>query len=70
MQAIHIKTPGLMCDECTGKVKGAVSDLPGIISVTAPHVSGTTSVMFDETLADRARIVVAIESAGFEVESD
>lgn len=70
MQAIHVKTPGLMCDECTGKVKLALGGLPGVISVTAPHTGGTTSVMFDETATAREPILEAIHAAGFDVEPD
>ncbi|MHB9002537.1 MAG: heavy-metal-associated domain-containing protein [Coriobacteriia bacterium] len=69
MRAIHVRTPGLMCEECTGKIQAAVGDLPGVISVTAPHESGTTSVMFDEAAASSDAILHAIHAAGFEVEA-
>ena len=68
MKAVHARTPGLMCDACTGKVKAAVKDLPGVISVTAQFSRGITSVLFDENAVATSAIIDAITAAGFTVE--
>jgi copper chaperone CopZ len=70
MDAVHAKTPGLMCHECTSKVEKAVGGLPGVVSVTAALSGGTTSVMFNETLVARDAIIGAIRTAGFDVETE
>ncbi len=70
MDAVHAKTPGLMCHECTSKVEAAVGGLPGVVSVTAALSGGTTSVMFDEKLVARETIISAIQAAGFDVETE
>jgi copper chaperone CopZ len=69
MNAVHAKTPGLMCRECTSKVEKAVGGLPGVVSVTAALSGGTTSVMFNENLVAKETIVAAIRAAGFDVET-
>ena len=69
MDAVHVRTPGLMCDECTTSVENAVSGLPGVVGVTASLAGGTTSVMFDDRHIAKDRIVAAIRAAGFDVET-
>ncbi|TDB37864.1 MAG: copper chaperone [Actinobacteria bacterium] len=69
MDAVHAKTPGLMCHECTSKVESAVRGLPGVVSVTAGLSRGATSVLFDEKLVAKETIVAAITAAGFDVEA-
>ncbi len=70
MDAVHAKTPSLMCHECTSKAEKAVGGLPGVVSVTAALSGGTTSVMFNENLVARETIVAAIRTAGFDVETE
>ncbi|MFA5843981.1 MAG: heavy-metal-associated domain-containing protein [Coriobacteriia bacterium] len=66
MNAIHVKTPGLMCDACTALVEKALQGLPGVVAVTATLSAGTTSVLFDESLVDSVTIVDTIREAGFD----
>jgi len=70
MDAVHAKTPGLMCHECTSKVEKAVGGLPGVVSVTAALSGGKTSVMFNEHLVAKETIVAAIRAAGFDVDTE
>ena len=70
MKAIHLKTPGLMCNSCTATVERTVRDIDGVISVTANFANGTTSIMFDETRAEAEVILSAVTAAGFEVENE
>lgn len=69
MDAVHVSTPGLMCDHCTGTVERAVRDIEGVVGVTARHEDGRTSVMFDERVTDKRAIIDAIRRAGFEVQA-
>lgn len=68
MNAVHVRTTGLMCQECTRLVEQSVSGLDGVIGVTSVRANGLTSVMFDETRARREDIVRAIQAAGFGAE--
>jgi len=68
MNAVHVRTTGLMCQECTSMVEQSVSGLEGVIGVTSMHASDLTSVMFDETKVRRDDIVRAIRAAGFGAE--
>lgn len=69
MRAINVKTPAIMCDHCVSKIKQAVLGIPGVFGVSALVSAGLTSVIYDEDRTDRATIVTAINSAGFEVEA-
>lgn len=69
MQAVNVKTPAVMCHECTSTIETAVALVPGVIGVTSSVEVGTTSVMFDETKTGREVIVAAIRDVGFEVET-
>lgn len=67
MQAVNVKTPGIMCSECTAAIKDAVSRISGVVGVTASLEGGKTSVLFDDATTDREAIVAAITQAGFAV---
>lgn len=67
MNAVHVKTPGVMCNSCTSTIEKAVGKIPGVLSVKSVLAEGVTSVLFDETLVGRPTIIEAIQSAGFEV---
>lgn len=68
MKAVHIRTLGLSCHECTSQVEKAVSELNGVVGVTSTHDLGVTSVMFDELRVHPEAIIDAIQAAGFDVE--
>lgn len=70
MNAVHIKTPGLMCHDCVALVEKTLSHLDGVRGVTSVQSLGLTSVLFDETRIDREMIATSIRSIGFEVEPD
>lgn len=68
MKAVHIRTHGLNCHECTTQVEQTVSELDGVVGVTSIHDVGITSVMFDELKVRPEAIVDSIQMAGFDVE--
>ncbi len=70
MKAIHLKTPGLMCNSCTAIIERALSGVDGVISVTADFANGTTSILFDEGQAKPEVILSAVTASGFEVENE
>ncbi len=70
MQAVNVKTPAVMCRECTSSIEVAVASIPGVIGVTVSVAGGNTSVMFDEARTSSETVVAAIRSAGFDVEAD
>lgn len=69
MNAVHIRTFGLKCGECTSLVEKSVSSLDGVIGVTSAQATDITSVMFDETRVHGEAIIASIRDAGFEAES-
>lgn len=70
MNAVHIKTHGLRCHDCTTLVEQTLSHLDGVKGVTSVQSLGLTSVLFDETRTDREAIAHSIQAIGFDVESD
>jgi hypothetical protein len=65
MEAIHIRTEGLVTDESTSLVEGTVSRLDGVSRVVAVKSLKLTSVMYDERKTSRRVILKAIRAAGF-----
>jgi copper chaperone CopZ len=68
MHAVHIKTHGLRCQDCTALVEQSLSHIRGIKGVVSVQSMGLTSVLFDEKVIDSDRIAESIRSMGFEVE--
>lgn len=68
MNAIHVRTFGLKCGECTGLVEKSVSSLDGVIGVMSVQAADITSVMFDESRVNGEAIIASIRDAGFEAE--
>jgi copper chaperone CopZ len=68
MQAVHIKTHGMKCQDCTALVEQSLLHIRGIRGVVAVQSMGLTSVLFDEAVIDSDRIAESIRSMGFEVE--
>ena len=57
---------GMSCGGCAGSVTRAVSQLPGVRKVDVSLKENTATVEYDGAAVDAARIVAAIENAGFE----
>lgn len=68
MNAVHVRTPGVMCNACTTTIEKAVIRIPGVLSVSSILSEGVTSVLFDDMTVSRSTIVEVIEGVGFEVE--
>ena len=68
LHALHVRTRGMRCDQCTALVEYAVSSLPGVREVTAVRAMGLTSILFDQSLTDAETIARVIRKAGFAAE--
>ena len=61
-----LKIEGMMCTHCSGRVKKALEDLPGILSAEVSHESGTAVVTLS-TPVDDATLKKAVEDQGYQV---
>ena len=68
MKTTKIKTSGMRCPSCAMLIEMNVSDLLGVDSVKAEHGGGMTTVSFDPSQIDEARIAQEIRNAGYEAE--
>lgn len=68
MNAVHVRTQGLKCHECTSLVERSVANLDGVIGVTSVHELELTSVMYDEHRVSRDAILRCIRDAGFDAD--
>ncbi|WP_276299826.1 heavy metal translocating P-type ATPase [Halorussus lipolyticus] len=63
---LGLSVPEMDCPSCAGKVENALEGVEGVASFETRPATGEVRVAGD---ADRERVVAAIESAGYEVES-
>ncbi|MGN0658508.1 MAG: heavy metal translocating P-type ATPase [Emergencia sp.] len=56
---------GMTCSACSSRVEKTVSRLEGAETVSVNLLTGTMQVEFDENLLDQARIIEAVEKAGY-----
>ncbi|MEM1056505.1 MAG: cation transporter [Bacteroidota bacterium] len=56
---------GMSCSHCVAAVRGALEGVPGATVRTVEI--GSATVDLDPARADRARLVAAIDEAGFDV---
>jgi copper chaperone len=67
MTTMTISVPEIHCEHCKSSIEGALAPLPGVTSARVDIDARTVTVEVDQTLTDRARLVAAIESQGYEV---
>lgn len=56
---------GMTCGGCERALGRAVSQLPGVESVTASHAEQAATITFDEALVSAEAIAGAIRNAGY-----
>ena len=61
-----LKIEGMMCTHCSGRVKKALEELPGVVSAEVSHESGTAVVTMSAPLDD-ATLKKAVEDQGYQV---
>ena len=61
-----MKIEGMMCTHCSGRVKKALEEVPGVLSAEVSHESGTAVVTLDAPVDD-AVLKKAVEEQGYQV---
>ena len=61
-----LKIEGMMCTHCSGRVKKALEELPGVVSAEVSHESGTAVVTMSAPVDD-ATLKMAVEDQGYQV---
>jgi P-type Cu+ transporter len=64
MQAT-IPVLGMSCASCARIVERALSDLPGVWSVTVDAAGGGASVIYDPVVLDVSDLAAAVSAAGY-----
>ena len=61
-----LKIEGMMCTHCSGRVKKALEEVPGVLSAEVSHESGTAVVTLGSPVDD-AVLKKAVEDQGYQV---
>ena len=61
-----LKIEGMMCTHCSGRVKKALEELPGVVSAEVSHENGTAVVTMSAPVDD-ATLKNAVEDQGYQV---
>jgi copper chaperone CopZ len=67
VELISIDIEGMTCTGCENTIKGGISELEGIVEVTASHVDGNATVKYDKSRASIDQMKGAIEKKGYTV---
>ncbi|WP_027836182.1 cation transporter [Maritalea myrionectae] len=67
-QKVTLSVPGMYCASCPFIVKGAISRLDGIVSVSADADLRQAVVVFEDTATSLDDILLATKNAGYESE--
>ncbi|HYW95023.1 MAG TPA: heavy-metal-associated domain-containing protein [Bacteroidales bacterium] len=59
---------GMHCTDCENTIKSGISELNGVVDVTADYQAGITVVDFDSALTSIAEITKVIENRGYAVD--
>ena len=65
-QTVTFSVPGMYCASCPFIVDAAMSDVEGVISVTADSDTRTALVVFEDTLVSAETIAAASTNVGYE----
>lgn len=65
MSSVTLKITGMTCSHCELKVTHAIKGVAGVYGAAVSLQDGAAEVDFDERRADAARIVSAVEAAGY-----
>ena len=65
-RTVNLSVPGMYCASCPFIVQAAISDVNGVLSVTADSDQRTAVVVFEDSLATIEAITAASTNAGYE----
>ncbi len=68
MEAVHVRTYGMHCEQCAQAVDRALSCLDGIAASLTVRCLDLTSVLYEPSTTTPEAIVQTIRAAGFEAE--
>jgi copper chaperone CopZ len=64
---LDLSVKGMTCTGCENTVKKGVSEIPGVLDVSASFQDGRATVKFDTTLTNHGQISETIAKSGYEV---
>lgn len=67
VELVSIDIEGMTCTGCENTIEGGISELEGIVEVTASHVDGNATVKYDKSRASIEQMKGAIEKKGYTV---
>jgi len=67
LDRIRLSVPSMDCASCAGKVESALAGVDGVTGYDTRPTSGTVVVDYDGARTDDARVVAAIDNAGYAV---
>jgi mercuric ion transport protein len=70
VREVKFNLSGMTCSACEEHVKHAVTQLAGIVSVSANHSDGTANVKFDVTKTNKEAIIKSIDATGYKVSGE
>lgn len=68
-QTATFHVEGMACERCSGRLRGLLLKLDGVVAADADHEAKRVVVRFDPSRVSAERIKQEIEHAGFEVGS-
>ena len=69
MQTEILKITGMSCGGCVNAIKSALKAVPGVSDVNVSLATGETAVQFREGQTTHAKLHLAIEHAGYGVQT-
>ena len=65
MATLKLRVTGMSCGHCQAKVQKALADTAGVYSAIVDLQGGAAEVDFDDDSVTTARLVAAVEKAGY-----
>jgi DNA-binding transcriptional MerR regulator len=67
MKTAELTIQGMHCDGCAKTIEVLLAAEPGVKAATASYANGSARVLYDPAAADLARLIRAVERAGYQV---
>lgn len=70
MKTEHLIVTGMTCGGCVNSLTQALKTVAGVTNVNILLSTGETSVQYDENLTSPGQLRLAVENAGYGIESN
>ena len=70
MKTEHLIVTGMTCGGCVNSLTRALKTVTGVSDVNVLLATGETSVQYDENLASSDQLRLAVENAGYGIETN